>query len=696
VLTLRRLAPAALLLALSACGERNHASTAPGAPSQPPTEAHEAVGVPARPVGQVSPASADASGVPPASVQDGRGPAEAPAGTGLPDAARPALVAELRADAAAVRSPADGGGRGWFVPGPRAHVVAGSRARLSIVYEVGPRGIAPGGSILVEANPWWFWSRPQSRDPEAPGFVRLVRAPAGAALTLRDEPATGLLVGFGGVSIDVGGRGLRPRERLEIEYGAGRAAAAVDSFAERDEHVWLRVDGDGDGVRGLVFDSPTVDVAAGPPTGLWAALPATAQPGDRVHLHVALLDDASNWSHANDRVGLHADPGLAVPAEVALRHGAADVQVEVRGWGVHRVVATARATGLRARSNPLVVLPNFPRILWADLHGHSNLSDGTGTPDDYFRYARDVAGLDAAALTDHDHVGHFWLDQQPARFATLVRAARAFEAPGRFVALGGFEWTSWIWGHRNVVFFAGTPFVVSSLDPAHASPAGLFDALRGRSALAIIHHPAGGPVAADWSVAPDPELEPVVEIASTHGCSEAPDAPHPIRNAVAGHFVSDALARGYHFGFIASGDSHNGHPGLVHRSGPRGGGIAGILSEDLSPAGIEAALRARRTYATNGPRIVLSATLDGAPMGAELPAGSHPHARLAVLAVADGTFERIEVIRDGAVARTIPAHGEGRVGFTQTFDDLRPGDSLYVRALEEGGGAAWSSPFFLD
>jgi len=33
------------------------------------------------------------------------------------------------------------------------------------------------------------------------------------------------------------------------------------------------------------------------------------------------------------------------------------------------------------------------------------LSDGTGTPEDYFAYARDVAALDVIALTDHDHWG---------------------------------------------------------------------------------------------------------------------------------------------------------------------------------------------------------------------------------------------------------------------------------------------------
>mgnify|MGYP001555172251 CR=1 FL=1 len=47
-----------------------------------------------------------------------------------------------------------------------------------------------------------------------------------------------------------------------------------------------------------------------------------------------------------------------------------------------------------ARSNPMVVSMTGARVFWGDLHGHSGLSDGTGTPADYLAYARDAAALD--------------------------------------------------------------------------------------------------------------------------------------------------------------------------------------------------------------------------------------------------------------------------------------------------------------
>ena len=47
--------------------------------------------------------------------------------------------------------------------------------------------------------------------------------------------------------------------------------------------------------------------------------------------------------------------------------------------------------GLTGSANPLVVSATLPRVYWGDLHGHSGLSDGTGTPEDFYLYARDVA-----------------------------------------------------------------------------------------------------------------------------------------------------------------------------------------------------------------------------------------------------------------------------------------------------------------
>lgn len=527
-------------------------------------------------------------------------------------------------------------------------------------------------------------------DPAAAGFTEIATSAAGVELAARAADR-GLL------EIAIGGRALAAGERVDVVYGAGAAGALVDRFAERAAPIHFAVDGDGDGVRSFLAEPPLVDVAAGPAARLVATLPSTARPGDPVVLRVAALDAHANAGAAlAGAVALEVEGPLAVPAELALAEGGvAAVEGRATGAGVARVRARG-PEGLVAESNPLRVEEGVPRVLWADLHGHSHLSDGTGTPEDYLRYARDVAGLDAVALTDHDHWGTPFLDESPALWSRIVAATAAFHAPGRFVTLLGYEWTSWLHGHRHVLWFADAGRIRSSLDEATDDPAELWASLRGEPALTFAHHSAGGPVATNWDFAPDPVLEPVTEIVSVHGSSEAADAPLSIYAPVPGNYARDALARGYRLGFIGSGDSHDGHPGLAHLASPSGGGLAALYAEERTREGVRAALSARRCYATNGPRILLEAYLGTRPMGAAVPPGD---AALRVRVTAPQPLARVELVRGGEVSvlQAFPPEEASREALVGArAEGLRAGEALYVRVVQADDGAAWSSPWFVD
>jgi hypothetical protein len=341
-----------------------------------------------------------------------------------------------------------------------------------------------------------------------------------------------------------------------------------------------------------------------------------------------------------------------------------------------------------------VVTPVVPRLLFGDVHGHSNLSDGTGTPEDYFRYARDVAALDVAALTDHDHWGMPFLDETPANWTRIEEATRSFHAPGRFVTLLGYEWTSWIWGHRHVLHFEDSATIRSSIDERYDSPPELWDALRGAPALTFAHHSAGAPVATDWRVAPDPELEPITEITSVHGSSESFDSSWPVAGMLEGNTVRDALGRGYRLGLIGSGDSHDGHPGLVQLAAGASGGLAGIFAAERTREAVLEAMRARRVYATNGPRIVLEASFAGKPMGSVVEAGAG--GRLEVQVAAPGPIEAVELVtREGVVSR-LAGEGKRSLAVENDLPEFRSGEWFYVRVRQVDDGAAWSSPFFFE
>lgn len=648
-------------------------------------------------------------GAAPTSPPPAAGPAAGPvAGPGptedWPRTARPELVQVLREDRDTPRHPADGGGRAWL-DGDVPQVAIRGRGTWTIVYEAGELGVAEGGLILFQVSSYWGWSGPQSEVPEGPGYTVATTDAEGVELELRTFDAYRL-------GIRVGGRELRAGEQVRITYGAGPAKARADEYAERGETFWIGVDGDGDGVHRMLAECPTVDVGPRGPARLHLVAPSVARPGEPVELAVSVLDPVGNTGVdvvgtvelVDVPAGVEVDPAIEL---VAGAGGRARTSFRASEPGTLRLRARldlGDGLVLEGTADPVVVDAEGPRILWGDLHGHSHLSDGTGTPEDYFAYARDVAALDVVALTDHDHWGVRFVDQHPDMWDRLQAVANDFHAPGEFVTLVGYEWTSWIHGHRHVLYFDDAGEMISSLDEATDHPEELWARLRGEPAITLAHHSAGGPIATNWDVAPDPELEPITEVVSAHGVSEAFDAPKILHRPIRGNFVRDALDRGYRLGFCGSGDGHDGHPGLtaLNPTYPTGGLIA-LVGGERTRAGVLAAIRARRVYATSGPRIVVRCALAGRPMGSSIPAaelGPDPALFLSVVGTSPIAF--VDVIRRGAEVDRLDVGGREDLALTYALDDLEAGDYVYVRVIQrdrrEGGdgGMAWTSPFFVE
>jgi hypothetical protein len=598
----------------------------------------------------------------------------------------------MRRARAAPHHASDGGGRAWIElePGKAAQAVASSLARWTLIYEVGPAGIAQGGAVRFLGSPYFNWSKPQTLDPMSPGYTTVECTVDGVRLDVETRPTLHV------VQAIVRERALAAGDRLRVVYGAGSALARVDPFAEREARLWLSVDGNGDGVSAIVYDSPTVEILPGAAARMSLLLPSTAQPGESVRLHVALLDRIGNVATGfRGTVQLETRLGGVHEIEFAPEHGGVRiVELVAQEMGVERVEGSVK--GIQGTSNPLLVETHAPRVLWGDLHGHSNLSDGTGRPEDYLAYARDVAGLDVVALTDHDHWGILFLDEHPELVERIARATQAANEPGRFVTLLGYEWTNFVHGHRHVLAFGDELPLHSWVDPACETPTQLWGALRGKDVLTFAHHSAGGPVPTNWDFAPDPELEPVTEITSVHGVSEADDTAQTIYSAWPGNFVRDALGRGYRLGFVGSGDGHDGHPGLTAIATGQGG-LAAILSEERTRGAVKQALRGRRVYATNGPRIVLRAAIEETRMGEIAPApASGTLSKLYVRALACAPLEHIDVIRSGEVVLRLDGTGQMEVETVQELADLRAGEWVYVRAVQADDGMAWSSPIYFE
>lgn len=602
-----------------------------------------------------------------------------------PPGARRDLIDELIEARDAKRHPGDGGGTAVLLEPASGEVVASSRREFLIEFTAGPEGIAEGGQVQLIPSPFWGWSTPQTSTPARAGYST-VESPDDVPFTVEAGGWLGVRIGRGGMS---------PGQRLRIRYGA-EGGAFVDRYAEAASRLWIGVDADGDGFRAVIDESPTVRVVAGPPARLAVFVPATAKSGSDVPVTVSVLDRLGNFAaQTSGSLTVGWEGGETIDRE--LEAGRLRERL-LPADGINRVVASLDLPDgqiLTGRSNPLLVESKGATILMADFHGHTQLSDGTGTVEDYYRYARDVAALDVVALTDHDHWGMQPLDASPSRVDSIREVARSFHAPGEFVSLFGYEWTNWIHGHRHVVEFGSELPWLSSLVSKYDEPGELWAALEGLDALTFAHHSAGDPIPVNWDFAPPREIEPVTELASIHGSSEAPDAPLVLRRPRVGNFVRDALDRGYDLGFVGSGDSHDGHPGLPHLANPNGGGLACVIAGGRTKSDVLKALRARRCYATNGPRMIVRAALGPFPMGSDVPVdGSSLSLYLRV--VGTGPLDRIELIRKGQPVAVFGI-GNGAEEFEGSFEVNAPvaGDYVYVRVHQREFGCAWTSPFFL-
>lgn len=376
------------------------------------------------------------------------------------------------------------------------------------------------------------------------------------------------------------------------------------------------------------------------------------------------------------------------------------------------------------------------QLYWGDIHGHSNLSADSWyhSPDGYYRYGRKVAKLDFCALTDHD--APLSLARYPERWKKSVESTERNYEPGRFATLIAFEWTSGTpegsmlprlkrrdryaylkdpahFGHRNI-YFPGDEVpdhVFSHDDPRYDTPEKLWRAMEPYGAISIPHHTLGGPVCPFIWEHFNEEMEPVVEIYSTHGNSECEGCVHEIYNPYRNgrHSVRASLEQGRHFGFIASSDTHMGLAGnctrpdfnisfsqwyFRGRTRPPGPGVAAAYLEELSREAVFEALRARRVYAVTGSRIVMDVRADGHFMGSRFSAVGPVAVSIRVKGMLP--IHTIEVLKNG---KTVEKFFEpGKDADIEYVDERRERaeDYIYVRVLQKDAHMAWSSPIWIS
>ena len=601
--------------------------------------------------------------------------------------------------------------------------------------------VEPGGGmeiILVPRFPTNRWSLPQTHDPTAPGHVTaragggtlvdvnvlrwpLMQKPHGATLHI--------------IQIGVGGRTMKAGETVEVTYGDKRggslgtqaqssarevsfpvfvAGGQAPKFFERFVS-WGR-DTTVATLRREADFNPSLRVVGGRAASFHVVAPMEVAPGAPFDLRVAALDVACNaatgytGSVGTFSTDLHAEnlPRIRIDATPAQAGGTV-----LNTPGFHRIYVVDPNLGILGVSNPVRVTPDPRPICWGEIHGHSENSDGNGTPDEHYTYARDVALLDFASVCDHDKS----LAVHPERWELAMSKAREYNAPGRFVALLSYEASTLDPASPDKPVYRGDINVYyltdrgEMLDPMYVpvDPS----AAVGRDVLLIPHHPLYGPetnLGTDWSnlEAMPPDLMPLVEVFSTHGNSEYYDCPRHTIWQAEGQGVVDALKRGMRLGIIGSSDYHEvltGHllriqdtPRTVNNRHMQARcGLAALRADELTRAGLFGAMKARRAYGTSGIRAYVDFSVNGVEMGGELSVCSATEPRRLKIAVAaPEPIVKLEIIRNGEAIADL-ADSSWHVEAELTDEDPIPdGVFYYVRVTTERTDFAWSSPVWVD
>ncbi len=589
-----------------------------------------------------------------------------------------------------IRQPIDPADLGTAVIEPEGAFEAGSYASFTLTYTAGTYGIDDTGALRICFRFASDQTPPQFTDPKAPGYT-VIEASNGAILDYRFDPKANVRPWDRTLYIRVVQGYLEAGDRITVRFGVtdgGSPGMRLQTFCEDTFEFRVLVDP----IATFNFQplpvQPMIALVPGAPVRFVAVLPTLRRVGERFALK---LKGEDRWGNPSDRCNttfrLRASaPIHCLPESVTLEPGERAFSIDDLSVAEPcdlEVELLDAAGAVVARSNPLRVVAESPFVhCWGDLHGQTEETIGTGSAEAYFRFARDLAFVDAAAHQGNDFqiTAAFW--------AELNRLTGAFDEPNRFVALPGYEWSgnTALGGDRNVYFpTEGRTIRRSShaliedqhdLETDCTTAADLFEAFARNEEWDVVCFAHCGGRHADLRRGHDGRFERSVEVHSAWGTFE--------------WLVHDAFDLGFRVGIVGNSDGHKGRPGASYPGAGKFGAIGGLtcyLMPELSRPALLDCLRRRRHYATTGgpggrPVIDLHArfssdarifhddpALGGSPAGlarealmgdiVHLPEGE---VELHLDVLASSGIERVELFNGKELILTLRTYGEAELG----------------------------------
>jgi hypothetical protein len=377
------------------------------------------------------------------------------------------------------------------------------------------------------------------------------------------------------------------------------------------------------------------------------------------------------------------------------------------------------------------------RVFFGNLHSHTSYSDGTDTPTNSFRKARDV-GLDFLAITEHNHrdceglagdrADGVMIAKKPELYTFLINAAIEASETGGFVGLYGQEFSSIGRGNHLNVFEVGEVIndeqvpngdfdvFYSTWLPAHPDSTAVPPIIQmNHPNLAEDLRPATG----------DPKKDSGRE--NDYGYDDYGKSFPSLRDAMAPYvrlievlsgpatrktftnrLPSDSVLEDDYLGYLAHGfplaPTGNQDNHYFKLMGSSNNARTGVWATELSRRAILTALRERRCYATEDKNLEVSFTIDSQPMGSSLRMDPGPLTiTVGVRDPNEGSAPYVVELLQGD-AGGVPAAvidrrsrtGDGSVSFTTFQFDGRP--VFFLAKVIQGQSTkdrAWTAPIWI-
>ncbi len=258
-----------------------------------------------------------------------------------------------------------------------------------------------------------------------------------------------------------------------------------------------------------------------------------------------------------------------------------------------------------------------------EVHTHTAESDGMGTPLEAMISARDAAGMDFFAVTEHSS---YLIDD---KYREQIKLANRLNSPGKFAALYGWEMTwshpNGLWGHMNLI---GCKDVILNKDDFSLGM--FYEWIEKHGGVGMFNHPG-------YSWGNFNEYKIPAEISNRNVALAEIKGPAYERE------YQHMLKKGYRVSPVYNEDNHAGTWGIANDW------FGFALAPYLSRENILDAFRKRRTYSTSDKTLKLKYSINGKWMGEEIDYSDNLSVKVELSTDLETGIGRIQLIGIGGI-----------------------------------------------